>query len=114
MQPPPLKSHEFVLAFLPSIGDVPPRRDPGVIQDPLLSQHGDEGHDQRDGKTCEEDGLGSDGTGGDGRDGCQGVGSIKGGVLLQYSKEQDVCQVRGIWLKRWDYLNDERGSDCRE
>lgn len=107
MQSPLLKPHEFLLAFLPPIGDVSPRRDPGIIQDPLLSQYGNEGHEQCDGKTGEEDGLSSDDTGGDGCDGCKRVGSTKGGVLLQYPEQQDVGQVRGVWLNRWNDLNDE-------
>ena len=73
-QSPLLESHELDLAFLPSINNITPGRDPSVVQDPLFPQHRDKGHEQREGQSGEEDGLSSDNTGWDVRDGCQGVG----------------------------------------
>jgi hypothetical protein len=65
VQPPLLQSHKLGLAFLPSIDDITPGRDPRIILDPLFPQHSDEGYDQRDAQTGEEDGLSSDDTSGD-------------------------------------------------
>ena len=76
-QSPLLESHELDLAFLPSINNIPPGRDPSVVQDPLLPQHGDEGHEQCKRQTGEEDGLNSDDSGWDVRDRCQGISSTK-------------------------------------
>jgi len=82
VQSPLLKSDEFGLTLLPSVNNVPPRCDSSVIQDPLFTQHCDEGHEERDGQTGEKDGLSSEGADGDIRDGCQGIGSTKRRVLL--------------------------------
>ena len=113
-QPPLLESDEFGLVCLPSIDDVPPRWGSGIIQDPLFRQHRDEGDEQRDGQTDEEDGLSSEDAGGDTRDRCQRVDSSKRSVLLQYSEQQDVCQVGGVRLELWNDLDNERGRNCRE
>jgi hypothetical protein len=84
------------------------------MRDPLFSQHRDEGHEQCDGQTDEEDGLGSNNAGGNICNGSQRVDSTERGVLLQYPEQQGVCQVGGIRLERRDELDNERGSNCRE
>ena len=49
VQTPLVKPHEFDLALLPSVSDIPPHRGLSVIQDPPFPQHCDEGHQQCDG-----------------------------------------------------------------
>jgi hypothetical protein len=91
-----------------------PCRGWSVIQDPLLPQHCDEGHEQCDGQTGEEDGLSFDDAGGNVRDGSQRVDSTERGVLLQYTEQQGVRQIDGVWLEFRDDLGNECGSDAQE
>jgi hypothetical protein len=114
VESPLLESHELGLALLPSIDDITPGRDSSVIQDPLFPQHREKGHEQCDGQTDEEDRLGFDDAGWDSGDRCQRVGSTKRGVLLQYSEEQGVCQIGGVWLECRNDLDNECGSNSRE
>jgi hypothetical protein len=114
VEPPLLESHKLDLTLPPTFDDAPPRRDPGVIQDPLFAQHRDERHEECDAQAGEEDGLSSDDTDGYARDWRQGVGPAERGVLLQYSEEQNVCEIDRVWLELGNDLNDEGSGDRRE
>ena len=58
--------------------------------------------------------MSSDGADRDIRDGCQRVGSIERGLLLQYSEEKGICEIDGIRPDSRSDLSDKPGSDRRE